>query len=58
MKQIDKYPHKIKATKPDVRQTQNVGGSFNDRLKAHRISMHRHYFQAWVVCFLRHLPRQ
>jgi cell division transport system permease protein len=36
MKQIDKYPHKIKATKPDVRQTQNVGGSFNDRLKAHR----------------------
>jgi cell division transport system permease protein len=36
MKQIDKYPHKPKAVKPDVRQTQSAGGSFTDRLKAYR----------------------
>lgn len=36
MKQIDKYPHKPKAVKPDVRQTQSAGGGFTDRLKAYR----------------------
>lgn len=36
MKQIDKYPHKAKVVKPDVRQTQSAGGSFTDRLKAYR----------------------
>ncbi len=36
MKQIDKYPHKPKVVKPDVRQTQKAGGNFGDRFKAYR----------------------
>jgi cell division transport system permease protein len=36
MKQIDKYPHKAKPVKQDVRQTQSAGGCFTDRLKAYR----------------------
>ena len=37
MKQIDKYPHKTKATpKPEARQNTRAGGSFTDRLKAYR----------------------
>lgn len=36
MKQIDKYPHKAKPVKPDVRQTQKAGGNFSDRFKAYR----------------------
>lgn len=36
MKQVDHYPHKSKAVKSDVRQTQSAGGSFFDRLKAYR----------------------
>lgn len=36
MKQIDKYPHKARTVKPDIRQTQSAGGSFTDRLKAYR----------------------
>jgi cell division transport system permease protein len=36
MKQIDKYPRKPKSVKPEVRQTERVGGTFTDRLKAYR----------------------
>jgi cell division transport system permease protein len=36
MKQIDKYPHKAKPVKQDVRQTQKAGGNFSDRFKAYR----------------------
>lgn len=36
MKQVDHYPHKPKAVKSDVRQTQSAGGSLFDRLKAYR----------------------
>ncbi|CAG7855881.1 Cell division protein FtsX [biofilm metagenome] len=36
MKQIDKYPHKPKPPKPEVRQTERVGGTFTDRIKAWR----------------------
>ncbi len=36
MKQIDKYPHKPKPVKPDVRQNENAGGNVSDRLVAYR----------------------
>ncbi|MBM4207530.1 MAG: FtsX-like permease family protein [Gammaproteobacteria bacterium] len=36
MKQIDKYPRKPKPPKPDVKQTERVGGNVRDRLIAWR----------------------